>query len=84
MHTLLDYFLRDRLSLRDMLSLPEIEPVYVNRGECCGPQTPPYGYYEQERLINFYGLLEGKLMTGEKVLEITDTVIKKVLDRVKR
>ena len=41
---MVDYLLSDNQSLRDMLSLPTMEPVYVNNGECCGP-TVPYGYY---------------------------------------
>lgn len=31
-----------------------------------------------------YGFLQGKLMTGEKVLDITEKVIKKVLDKVRK
>lgn len=31
-HSVLDYVLLDNQSVRDMLSLPTVEPVYVNNG----------------------------------------------------
>ena len=82
-HSVMDYLLGNRLSVREMLSLPLQEPVYVNRGECCGPNQP-YGFVEKQRLINFYGLLQARMLTGESLLKITSSIIKKVLDTARK